>query len=393
MVCAAVFTTVMTACQHAKESEYKPEKKEETGVIEVNTEAERIEGKSYQTVTEALEYVNANPPASESERITIQIQEGIYREQLTLTAPYITLQGTGDAEDTVLTYYYGASNIYKSVNEDISIGNSASTIIKQSAHDFIGENITFENSHNIYVPEEEKADYSEENKTDIELRCEEPWNDDYETQAVALEVEADRSAFRNCKIISRQDTLFVNCQARCYFYECFIEGTADFICGDATSVFEKCTLNCPYDAGYVTASACSKNNPYGYLFKDCTISCNPPKGLERPQDGDYSLGRPWNNLPQVIFWNCKMDSHIAEVEYRFIGMKKEYKPRDCRFIEFGTMDIDGKLQNLEEIVAPYEILLTEEELEEKYSVEKHLQAKFDDASQSLLEADNWIPFS
>lgn len=129
------------------------------------------------------------------------------------------------------------------------------------------------------------------------------------------------------------------------------------------------------------------------MFKDCIISKVTPKGLEdqEPQDGDYSLGRPWNSLPQVIFWNCKMDDHIAEKEFRFIGMKKEYKPRNCRYIECGTMDIDGNLRNLEEIVPDYEILLSEEELQEKYSIEKHFEAKFDNESQALLEPDYWIP--
>ena len=37
------------------------------------------------------------------------------------------------------------------------------------------------------------------------------------------------------------------------------------------------------------------------------------------------------------------------------------------------------------------ILYTQEEMEEKYTVEQHLAAKFDHESQSLMEPDHWIP--
>lgn len=366
---------------------------EEANVIVVDADAQEEEGKSYKTVAGAFEYVNENPPVSEEERITIKVSYGTYREHLKLTAPYITLKGEGKPEDTVLTYYYGASIAYKSLGNVPGTSDTPSTTIAGTAHDFIAEDITFENSYNIYVPDEERADYGESNEVDIELRAKEPWNEEFETQALALSVAADRSAFLNCRMIGRQDTLFVNSQARCYFTECFIEGTADFIFGDATAVFENCTINCAYDSGYVTASGCSQNNPYGYMFKDCSITNIMPEGVEAEpsQEGDYSLGRPWNALPQIIFWNCKMDKHIAIQRDRFIGMNKDYKPRNCRLIECGTMDIFGNPFVLEDIVADYQILLSEDELQEKYSVEKHFEAKFDDKTQTLMEPDYWMP--
>lgn len=389
ILCLVMIGVLLTAC--GKEIEKEINKSEKSNVIIVDSDAEKIEGKSYKTVGEAFAYVNENPPASEEERITIKIEEGIYREQTTLTAPYITLMGTGEPQDSVLTYYYGCSRIYSSKEEEISAANGASTYIDASAHDFIAVNITFENSHNIYVPNEEKEDYSEENEIKIDDRTKEPWNEDYETQALAIRVQADRSAFKNCRFIGRQDTLLNDNQARCYYTECFIEGTVDFIYGDATAVFENCTLNSPYDSGFLTASSCSEKNPYGYLFKDCSFTREPIEGVSAPEDGEYALGRPWNSLPQVIFWNCKMDSHIATQHNRFIGMRKEYKPRNARYMECGTMDIEGNPLNMDEIKPDYEVILTQEEMEEKYTVKQHLAAQFDNETQSLKEPDNWMP--
>lgn len=369
------------------ENTKKNEKKKFT--IIVDCAKEKREGKCYQTVTEAFAYVNAHPPKNEKERITIKVAKGTYRECTSLTAPYITLSGE---DGTVLTYYYGAGNQYASTSEKVSIDSSASTYITETAHDFTAQNITFENSYNLYVTEEEKNDYDKQNEISLELREKEPWENKYQTQAVALKIAADRSVFRNCRIIGRQDTLFVDGQARLYFKDCFIEGTADFICGDATCVFEQCTLNCPYNSGYVTACACSENNPYGYLFKECTISCEPPRGLDRPKEGDYALGRPWRSLPQVIFWDCKMDTHIVTGRNRFIGMVKEYPVSQCRFIECGTMDMEGNELDLQQIVSPHEILLSEEELKKDYSVQKHFAAKFNDETQKLDKPDKWKPF-
>lgn len=387
--CMLMAGVLLTACGSSAKETKKQE--EEKNVIVVDADTKEQEGKSYQTIGAAFEYVNENPPASEEERLTIKVTEGVYREQTTLTAPYITLKGSGEAEDSILTFYYGCSLKYASQEELISAKNGASTYITETAHDFIAENITFENSHNIYVTDEEKKDYSKENEIVIEDREKEPWNDDYETQALALRVQADRSAFKNCRFVSRQDTMLLDKLARCYFTECFIEGTVDFIYGDATAVFEDCILNSPYETGYLTASSCPQNAPYGYLFKDCSFTREPIEGVPAPKDGEYALGRPWNSHPQVIFWNCKMDSHIAEKKYRFVAMSHEYKLRNCRYIECGTMDIEGNPLNLADIVPDYEIIMTEEELQEKYTVKQHLAAQFDNETQTLKAADNWVP--
>jgi len=122
-------------------------------------------------------------------------------------------------------------------------------------------------------------------------------------QAVTLHCEADRSVFRNCRILGFQDTVFNgNSRSRQIFYQCYIEGTVDFIFGPATVWMEDCHLHSISD-GYLTAASTPAENPYGYVFKHCTVSADPKV------TGVY-LGRPWRNWANVIFMDCELPATI-----------------------------------------------------------------------------------
>lgn len=56
-------------------------------------------------------------------------------------------------------------------------------------------------------------------------------------QAVALRVSADNAAFVGCRFLGAQDTLYDH-SGRHYYKECYIEGSVDFIFGNALSLFE-----------------------------------------------------------------------------------------------------------------------------------------------------------
>lgn len=391
----AALLIVLNGCQQEtknSESNNNSNSEQYYKTIYVNPKKNAEEGTSYQTLNDAVNYVNQNPPANESERIIIKLSAGIYREHTKLTAPFITYIADDDSSVTI-TYYYGSGNTYTSMpNEEISIASSASTIISETAHDFQAEGITFENSYNLYTTDEEIADYSGSNKFTVNERKENPALKKFQTQACCIRMEADRSVFKNCRFISRQDTIYLTCMARCYFENCFIEGTADFICGDATAWFENCQLNCPYNAGYVSASASGSHNPFGYMFHNCSITkeCNV-EGQEPPKDGDYTLGRPWRCTPTVIYWNCKMDTHIVTGEDRFVNMVSEYSRNDCTIIECNSMDIHGTPLDMENIAASYESIMTEKEITEKYSLDKFFKAKYNKEKENFEKKDNWKP--
>ncbi|RWW30948.1 hypothetical protein BHE74_00013201 [Ensete ventricosum] len=56
-------------------------------------------------------------------------------------------------------------------------------------------------------------------------------------QAVALRVSADAATFVGCNVLGAQDTLYDHF-GRHYYKECYIEGSVDFIFGNALSLYE-----------------------------------------------------------------------------------------------------------------------------------------------------------
>ncbi|KAK4731237.1 hypothetical protein R3W88_024225 [Solanum pinnatisectum] len=96
-------------------------------------------------------------------------------------------------------------------------------------------------------------------------------------QAVALRASGNSSTFYRCQFDGFQDT-------------CIILGTIDFICGDATAVFQSCLIEVrkPMKGQYIAITAQQRND-------------NGPTGL---------LGRPWGNFSRTIIMQSYIDMLI-----------------------------------------------------------------------------------
>ena len=136
-------------------------------------------------------------------------------------------------------------------------------------------------------------------------------------QAVALHVDGDRIAVRNCTIRSYQDTLYTTQSVtkwdakptyarscRQYFENCRIEGSVDFVFGQSTALFENCDLVLRI-SGVVTAAATPAGQPFGYVFHKCRVSA--------PNDQKSILGRPWREYAQTVFLECEIGDCIKPV--------------------------------------------------------------------------------
>ena len=208
------------------------------------------------------------PSGSAIDPVIIHIKPGVYHELVYVQREksYFRLIGENPT-NTILTFglYASMTNLD---GKPLGTFKTPSTTI--DADNFTAENITFANSAGPIG------------------------------QALAIRVDGDRAAFRNCRFLGWQDTILIN-RGRQYFDNCYIEGHVDFIFGAATAWFEKCHIHCLRD-GYISAASTPQDAPYGYVFSHCTIDGGP--GVKTV------LGRPWRLYANVIYLNCEMSDVV-----------------------------------------------------------------------------------
>ncbi|KAJ6825351.1 pectinesterase 3-like [Iris pallida] len=128
-------------------------------------------------------------------------------------------------------------------------------------------------------------------------------------QAVAFRSGADRSVYYRCSFEAFQDTLYVHA-LRQFYRECDISGTIDFIFGDATAVFQKCTIRprqpLANQRNIITAQGKKDpNESTGISIQGCTIA---------PYSTDVTaqtyLGRPWKNYSTTIVMQTEIGAVV-----------------------------------------------------------------------------------
>jgi pectinesterase len=219
----------------------------------------------FTTIQEAINAAKAFP----SERITIFIKNGVYYEKVKIHSwnPYISLIGES-REKTIITY----NDYFNKIN----IGRNSTfytyTVLVEG-NDFIAKNLTIQNTSGPVG------------------------------QAVALNVNATRVIISNCSLLGNQDTLYTSGEgAKNYFKDCYIEGTTDFIFGDATVLFENCIINSKSNS-YITAASTPQNTEFGYIFKNCKLTADE-------NVTEVYLGRPWRIYAKTVYINCEMGKQI-----------------------------------------------------------------------------------
>ncbi|WP_339920534.1 pectinesterase family protein [uncultured Flavobacterium sp.] len=218
--------------------------------------------------TKIQDAINA-AKAFPDDRITIFVKNGVYYEKVKIYSwnPKISLIGES-REKTIITFddYFNKINIGRN-----STFHTYTVLVE--GNDFFAKNLTIQNSSGEVG------------------------------QAVALNVNANRVMFTNCSFLGNQDTLYTSGEGtKNYFKDCYIEGTTDFIFGDATVLFENCIIKSRKNS-YITAASTPQNSTFGYVFKNCKLIAN------ESADAVY-LGRPWRIYAKTVFINCEMGKHI-----------------------------------------------------------------------------------
>lgn len=220
------------------------------------------------SIQEAINSAKAFPYT----RVVIHIKNGTYREKVHIYSwnPMVSLIGE-DKEKTIITYddYF----------DKIDLGRNSTfhtpTVLVEG-NDFYARNLTIQNTAGKVG------------------------------QAIALSVNADRVLVENVKILGNQDTLYVSGEGfRQYFKNCYITGTTDFIFGEATVLFQGCTLHSKSNS-FITAASTPKGEAFGLVFKDCTLSAE--EGATK-----VYLGRPWRIYAKTVFIDCTMENHILPI--------------------------------------------------------------------------------
>ncbi|WP_340381468.1 pectinesterase family protein [Streptomyces sp. SS7] len=252
---------------------------------------------------------------------TLVLAAGVYRETVVLDATRTEATWIGAAEDprAVVIVYDNAAGTPKPGGGTYGTTGSATTTVQAAG--FTARWITFANDW---------------------LRADHP--DITGTQAVAIKVQGDRSAFHHCRFLGHQDTLYADsialtAFARQYYAHCYVEGDVDFVFGRATAVYEHChfrTLDrtdlasAPY--GFVLAPSTAGASPRGYLVTGSRISSAAP-------DAFYKLARPWvpSSDPTARPSLTVRDTHLGaglDAVAPYTSMSASFPWQDQRFAEY-----------------------------------------------------------
>ena len=118
-------------------------------------------------------------------------------------------------------------------------------------------------------------------------------------RCVALQDQGTKNIYKNVNVLSNQDTYYSG-GGRNYFEGGSIHGTVDFMCGGGDVFFNECLIYVENRTGNCLTAPSTTSN-WGYVFSGCTID-----GFDIA-NGNFNLGRPWQNSPKSIYINTIMN--------------------------------------------------------------------------------------
>lgn len=168
----------------------------------------------------------------------------------------------------------------------------------------------------------------------------------------------NKTVLKNVALQASQDTYVTG--KRTYLEDCDIYGTTDFVCGGGNIYFERCNLILGNKTGNViSAPNTDAATKWGYVFQNCTVKAD--EGASLVADGNWNLGRPWQNEPRTYYLNTKMEVLCSDAGWTKMG------DLTTHFYEYQSYDKDGNLidlstrKNSPTSLNQYSPILTDEE--------------------------------
>lgn len=336
----------------------------DTSPVEYQAEVKVGKGQQFETITDAVKYIGRMTRTTE--RVTITLTDALYREQVMVDTPYVTI--SSEAGSTI-TWYYGSGYTYysadmngyysearavdkyeKGVEIGMGTGHWGATVnVLPTATAFRSEGVIYESSFNRYMTTEEVADGVGKGNTNAKVDRSKATDADIKLynnkeRACVIFIEADQSEFKDCQFLSSQDTMFTgNNTEHTYFKNCVIEGTTDYICGDGSAVFDGCTLSM-YGYGDKAASgsiivASKALSQLGYLFNNCKVVKTSYPGINKGITKTY-FARPWRADSKVVFLNTEVEDANTIAPAGFTSMSN-VTPAKAKYYEYNTHLADG----------------------------------------------------
>ncbi|XP_017982110.1 PREDICTED: probable pectinesterase 53 isoform X2 [Theobroma cacao] len=208
-------------------------------------------------------------------RVVIKVHAGVYTEKVNIPPlkSFITIEGAG-ADKTIVQW---GDTAQTPGPRGQPLGTFGSATFAVNSPYFIAKNITFKNTTPVPPPGAVGK------------------------QAVAFRISADTATFLGCRFLGAQDTLYDHL-GRHYYKDCYIEGSVDFIFGNALSLFEGCHVHAIARlTGALTAQGRgSILEDTGFSFVNCKVTGS----------GALYLGRAWGPFSRVVFAYTYMDNII-----------------------------------------------------------------------------------
>lgn len=364
--------------------------KADTSEVAYQAQVKVGKGQQFETIAKAVSYVS-RMTRTDDQRVTIVLTDALYREQVIIDTPNVTITSAREDGSTI-SWYYGVGYSYYSAklsedkksayyDEAYAVDKYYKQTISQNpghwgatvnlfsgAKGFKADGITFENSFNRYKTTEEVSDgvgtgtvQTKVDRSDANLDVKKK---ESKERACVLYIQADDTEYNNCKLLSSQDTLYTGDNTESsYFTNCVIEGSTDYICGDGNAVFDDCTLSMyGYSDSNATDSlivANKKKAENGYLFNNCKIVNTSYDGI-KPTTSFY-LARSWDRGCKLAFINTEIAKDTKVLDAGFTNMKGDTTTvEDSYMKEYNTHDSDGNAVDTSKRVKGT-ILLTKDE--------------------------------
>ncbi|GAB2291581.1 hypothetical protein Dimus_025835 [Dionaea muscipula] len=241
----------------------------------------------YRTIGEAVKMA----PAVRRKRFVIKIKAGVYEEKVEIPRNKTNIMLVGDGmSSTIITGSRG-------FKDGFSTFDSATLTVVGDR--FLARDISVVNTAG---PEKH--------------------------QAVAARITSN-SAFYRCNFSSHQDTLYAHSLGQ-FYRECRIQGTIDFIFGNAAAIFQNCFIlvrKPSYgQSNVITAQGREDpNQNTGISMQFCVIQPAPDLSAANRRFFATYLGRPWRNHSRTVI----MKSYLGDLVH----------PQGwCKWDEFSTLD-------------------------------------------------------